>query len=71
MRKHKPTHDKSLGLRVRDLLNNDLRSVPELLSSEKNEETQENIKHMKNLATSRYITELEKIQEIEFGYLFS
>lgn len=71
LQKYKPKHETSLGLRVRDLLNNDLRSVPELLFSGKNEETQEKIKRMKNLATSRYITELEKIQEMEFGYLFS
>ena len=71
LRKHKPTHDKSLGLRVRDLLNNDLRSVPELLSSEYSEKTQDKIKRMKNSATSKYINELEKIHEMEFGYLFS
>lgn len=70
LRKYKPTHENSLGLRVKDLLNNDLRSVPELLSSEYSEKTQDKIKRMKNLATSKYINELEKIHEMEFGYLF-
>ena len=70
LKKYKPKHENSLGLRVRDLLNNDLRCVPELISLKHSEKPHDDINRMLNSATSRYITELEKIYEKEYHFLF-
>lgn len=70
LQKYKPRHETSLGLRVRDLLINDLQCVPELLLSVKNEKTDDYLKRILNKASSRYITELETIQNEQVGFLF-
>ncbi len=71
LKKYKPKHETSLGLRVRDLLVNDLQCVPELLLSDRSENSQDDFKRMLNKASSRYITELETIQTEKIGYLFA
>jgi len=70
LKKYKPKHETSLGLRVRDLLVNDLQCLPELFLSVKNKKTDDDLKRMLNKASSRYITELEIIQNNQIGYLF-
>lgn len=63
LRKHAPKHETSLGLRVRDLLINDLSSVPNLLSDNVSEADRV-IQYRLNIASSRYITDLENIQKL-------
>lgn len=70
LKKYKPKHETSLGLRVRDLLVNDLQCVPELFLSVNNKKPDDDLKRMLNKASSRYITELEIIQNNQIGYLF-